>query len=128
MVSKEKLYEAFGELLYAVAIADGEVQPEEVTALQNTLKTHAWAADIQWSFNYEQQKAHSVKHAYDKALDIFKEHGPDKEYAFFVEVLKLVANSHKGKAEASEQKIIDEFVTELTAQFTKDIDAIGYDN
>ena len=50
--NQEKLYEAFGELLYVVAMADGLIQEEELSALDEVLKGHPWAADIQWSFNY----------------------------------------------------------------------------
>ena len=126
MVSKDKLYEAFGELLYAVAIADGEVQAEELQVLHETLRSHPWAASIEWSFNYEQQKAHTVEHAYRKAIDIFKENGPDAEYPFFAEVLNLVAQAHRGTAEASEQEIINNFTKDLTEQFRKDLESIGY--
>jgi len=33
-INKEKLYEAFGELIYVVAMADGEIQETEVAALK----------------------------------------------------------------------------------------------
>lgn len=36
-INKEKLYEAFGELIYVVAMADGEIQETEVAALKNAI-------------------------------------------------------------------------------------------
>jgi uncharacterized tellurite resistance protein B-like protein len=124
MVSKEKLYEAFGELVYAVAKADGIVQNEEVAILHNLLNNHAWASEIEWSFNYENSKNHSVAHVYKKALDVFQEHGPDAEYTFFVEVMELIANSNAGTA-ASEQKVIDDFQRDLLQKFKGDLNLIG---
>lgn len=48
--SPEKLYEAFGELLYVIAMADGLIQENEITALEQVLAENPWAADIKWSF------------------------------------------------------------------------------
>ena len=38
--NQEKLYEAFGELLYVVAMADGMIQEEEIETLENVLSEH----------------------------------------------------------------------------------------
>ena len=40
MVSKTRLYDAFGELIYAVAIADGLIQEEETAVIERTLADH----------------------------------------------------------------------------------------
>jgi uncharacterized tellurite resistance protein B-like protein len=127
MVTKEKLYEAFGELLYAVAKADGLVQDEEMSTLKNLLQNHAWASEIQWSFNYEKGRGHSVDFTYKKAIDIFKEHGPDPEYARFVEILRLVGDAHAGMDD-SEKQVIEKFQQDLLAQFQQDIDKISQDS
>ena len=36
MKSIEKLYDAFGELIYVIAMADGEIQKEELKAIKQT--------------------------------------------------------------------------------------------
>ena len=56
MADLDKLLEAFGELLYVVAMADGMIQEEEVAALEKVLADHPWASDIKWSFDYERKK------------------------------------------------------------------------
>ena len=61
MTEKEKLYEVLGELLYVIAKTDGVIQNEEREALRLLLKDHSWAADVNWSFNYEESKNSSVE-------------------------------------------------------------------
>jgi uncharacterized tellurite resistance protein B-like protein len=123
MVTKEKLYEAFGELIYAVAKADGVVQGEEVAALEKILKNHSWAKDIVWSFNYEAQKNNSVEYVYDKAMDIFKEHGPSAEYEHLLDILQAVAEASRGDSatEATEKGIINLFQQDLIKRFRDDL-------
>jgi tellurite resistance protein len=124
MVSREKLYEAFGELIYAVAKADGKVQDEEIKVLKEVLKSHPWASYIEWSFNYEKSRDHSVEYTYKKAIDIFKQHGPDGEYPKFIEVFKMVADAFGGITD-DEQKVIDNFQQDLVSQFKQDLEIIG---
>ncbi|NVK66305.1 MAG: TerB family tellurite resistance protein, partial [Flavobacteriales bacterium] len=69
MTEQEKLYEVFGELLYAIAKADGIIQPEEKDALGELLQKHAWASEIKWSFNYEASKNSSVEEVYNKVIN-----------------------------------------------------------
>jgi hypothetical protein len=123
MVTKEKLYEAFGELIYAVAKADGVIQGEEVAVLEKILKNHSWAKDIVWSFNYEAQKNNSVEYVYNKAMDIFKEHGPSPEYEHLVSILQAVSESSQGNSatEATEKGIINLFQQDLIKRFKEDL-------
>lgn len=121
MATKDKLYEAFGELLYSVAIADGSVQHEEKKALQEILKMHPWAQDILWSFNYEENRTHQVKDTYLKAIDTFKEHGPFEEYEKFIEVLEIVAAAFGGITE-EERNLIGNFRNDLLTTFRNNPD------
>lgn len=113
---KTQLYDAFGELIYAIAQADGEIQQEEVQKLRELLMGHPWAAEIEWSFKYEKKKTKSIEEAMSKALETCKSYGPSPEYAFLLEVLQLVANASDGVQE-EEQAVIDRFQKELTAHF-----------
>ena len=61
MVGKTELYDAFGELIYAVAKADGFIQNEEVGKLQELLASHTWGKEIGWSFNYEREKKQDLQ-------------------------------------------------------------------
>lgn len=121
-VDKNRLYDAFGELIYAVAKADGLVQAEELTALETILSGHPWAKEIQWSFDYENRKENSVEEAYKKAVDICKFNGPDPEYDFLFEVLEEVAKA-SDTIEESEASVILDFTNELKERFIKDIES-----
>lgn len=115
----EKVYEAFGELLYAVSLSDGVLQEEEETRLKEILSGHEWEEDILWSFNYEKGRQRSVRDAYLRALDVFAEYGPYKEYEKFFEVLEQVAAASAGIDE-EERKLIDSFKSELLERFQND--------
>ena len=75
MIKRERLNDAFGELIYAIAMADGAVQEEELQALEKLLSKHPWAKEIEWSFNYEKSKMHSVEESYERAINVCKENG-----------------------------------------------------
>lgn len=116
MVTKVELYDAFGELIYALAKADGVIQNEEMFALEKIVGDHPWAKEIKWSFHYEKRKNKTLEEAYAKALDICKEYGPCPDYPFLFEVLDVIAEAADGVHEA-EQKIIDDFKQSLQDKF-----------
>lgn len=120
MVKKTKLYDAFGELLYAIAKADGEVQEEEVVMLERLLSEHPWAKEIKWSFDYEKLKSKTVEESYTNAIDICKENGPDPEYKYLLDVMIKVAEAFGGIV-PQEKKIIDDFRSDLKERFIKDL-------
>ena len=126
MNSKERLYEAFGELVYIVAIADGIIQKEEKQALHDIIKSHPWAADIEWSFNYEADKHHDPEYLYKRVLSICHQNGPDPDYKFLVEILESVARS--STAPDLENKAIQRFISELTDKFRHDTEKINEDS
>lgn len=113
-----RLYDAFGELLYVLAKADGEVQEEEISTLQTLLKGHTWAKEIEWSFNYELNKDNSLEDTYLKVYHACLDIGPNPEYALMLEVLEKVAESSLGIVE-EEQGIIDRFKSDLLREFGK---------
>ncbi|MCH2084359.1 MAG: hypothetical protein MK226_18320 [Saprospiraceae bacterium] len=114
--SKEQLYDALGELIYAVAFADGEVQESEVKQLEKVISTHPWAAAVKWSFNYEKSKGKSVEEAYEKAIDTCKAYGPTEEYVYLFKTLDAVAEANNG-IELSEAKLIQRFKNDLKEHF-----------
>tara|TARA_B100000809_G_C15127884_1_gene527059 strand:+ start:99 stop:485 length:387 start_codon:yes stop_codon:yes gene_type:complete len=124
MTEKEKLYDAFGELIYAVAKADGEIQKEEIEALKSVLENNHGAKEINWSFNYEISKDHSIYEAYSKAINICKEYGPSKEYLELINILEKVAQSSNG-IDNNEQNIIDNLRKDLTDRFKKDLEDLN---
>jgi uncharacterized tellurite resistance protein B-like protein len=112
MIKKEKLYEAFGEIIYAVAKADGIVQDEEVEKLHELVEGYEWAEDAVWSFNYENTKNHDFKDAYEKALAVFEEYGPHEDYATLLKVLEEVAKASDG-IDDHERRVIENFKKDL---------------
>ena len=115
------MYDAFGELVYAVALADGYIQPEETEALERLLKDHEWAKEIKWSFDYEVKARHSVEDVYQKAINTFEKVGPHPEYAFMLEVLDKVATASHG-VDRMEDAIIKRVSVDLKERFTRDLE------
>lgn len=122
-MNKERLYDAFGELIYALAMADGLIQPAEIMALDTILQGHAWASQIKWSFNYESTKKLDLKEVYKKALDTFTEYGQQPEYAYLIDILQKVAKASDGIDEA-EQEIIERFQQDLRENFIAEMEKL----
>jgi uncharacterized tellurite resistance protein B-like protein len=121
MITKDKLYDAFGELIYAVAKADGIVQNEELTALEDILKKHTWARDVRWSCDYELKNNTDIEESYSKAMDTFQQYGPTPEYLHLIEIIEAIAQASAG-IDASEKKVIDGFQIDLKERFIRDLE------
>ncbi|MEM7104150.1 MAG: TerB family tellurite resistance protein [Bacteroidota bacterium] len=121
MINRERLYEAFGEIIYVVAMADGLIQPEETKALEDILQNHEWAKDIQWSFEYEADHMRDPSDIYKKALNTFIENGPDAAYESLFEILEEVAKASGGMDSEEASTLID-FDVDLRNQLIKDIE------
>lgn len=124
MKSTEKLIDAFGELIYVLAMSDGVIQEKELVALKDKLANHKWGEGIQWSFDYEVEKEHPIDDLYKKVILYCEGHGPDPEYDFLFEVLEDVAKASNG-VEESETKVVNTFKEDLLKQFKKDIKRIN---
>jgi uncharacterized tellurite resistance protein B-like protein len=120
MVKREKLYDAFGDLIYAVALADGAIQSVEIQALEKCLEGYEGAKDIRWSFDYNHKKLKTVEETYQAAIEVCKENGPDPEYTYLAKVMEEVALAYQGIV-PSERKIMDGFVTDLKTRFVQDL-------
>ena len=114
--SKEKLYDALGELIYALALSDGSIQEAELVKLRELLIEHPNAQAIQWSFDYEQNSQASLEEAYQKALETCKNYGPTQEYVFLFDALEAVAKASDGM-DAKELAVIERFKQELKEHF-----------
>jgi tellurite resistance protein len=123
MDNKTYLYDAFGELIYLIAMTDGGVQTEERAALERILGNHSWAKEIIWSFDYEASKNNNLEDVYKKVISACHHNGPDPEFQFMVEVMEAVAAASKGK-EAAEEEQINGFVKDLTERFKRDIEKL----
>lgn len=124
MKDNERLYETLGELLYAVAMADGVIQKEETDALHKLLEHHAWAKEIKWSFDYEASKHHDVEDIYNKVINFCHSYGPSVVYTEFIDSMKTIAEAADG-IDGKEEKIMSDFSKDLIARLQKDLDKIG---
>lgn len=120
MKDKEKLYETLGELLYAVALADGVIQPSETDRLKEIVEHHSWGQVIKWSFDYESRKQHTFKEVYKKAISYCHSYGPAPEYDEFIELLSLVADASEG-IDRHEELVISNFSKHLIERFKTDL-------
>lgn len=115
-VSKEQLFEAFGEILYALAAVDGKIQQEEKELIAQAIKHHRYEYDILFSFKQEVTKSRTIKEAFAKAMHTFREYGSFDGYSDFKIILENLANSCQGIS-TEEKEIIDQFHHELLSNF-----------
>ena len=120
MTDQEKLYETLGELLFCIAKADGVIQEEEKVALKRLLKNHAWANEIQWSFNYEESKNATLEETYNKVISYCHSYGPTPIYNEFIDAMNTIAKSSDGIDE-NEAYIIQSFSADLIERFLRDV-------
>ncbi|MBI9059991.1 MAG: hypothetical protein JEZ01_19655 [Labilibaculum sp.] len=123
MRKEEKLYEVFGELLYAIAKADGVIQPSEKETLVQLLKNHSLGSEILWSFEFEEAHNSSVEEIYNKVINFCHMYGPAPQYDEFISAMKIVAEASDGITER-ESKIINSFSKDLMERFQCDIDKL----
>lgn len=123
MVSKDRLYQTFGELLYILAMSDGVIQKEEISTLEEILMGHPKAKDIRWSFDYENNAQNDIESLYKKVIEVLSDNGPDEEYDFLIFALTKVAEASDG-VDTNEEAVINNFAKELLERFKKDIETI----
>ena len=127
MTNKDRLYDAFGELVYVLAMADGSIQPQEIEQVKQILQQHPNGEAIQWSFDYEARKQRPVEKVYQSVIDACQEVGPDPEYLFLIDLLEKVAAIHAGKS-AEEDQVIKGFTTDLIERFRNDLKTLSWRN
>jgi len=120
MVKRERLYDAFGDLVYAIAKVDGAVQPVEIDTLNRLLADFSGKYEINYTFNYDLAKEISVEDAYNHAIEVCKENGPDPEYAVLLEMMVEVAKAYMGIV-PSERELLDKFIDDLKEKFINEI-------
>ena len=123
MDKKERLYDALGELLYVVALADGVIQKEETAELEKIVNLHPKGAAIGWSFNYEKERQSDPNEVYQKVISTCHSYGPSPVYEEFIQAMQQIAAAADG-IEPSESKQIEAFSNDLIARFQKDIEKL----
>ncbi len=113
-----ELYEALAELSYAIAMADGKIQPEEKrkfrSIIRQELKEDAWIAESRFEI-LNSAISPTLKSAYDKAIQIIhhrKSHFDGNMEKIFLNVIQKVADAFQGEDEM-EEEIIDQLKGEI---------------
>ena len=70
MTKKERLFDAFGELLYAIIHANQNIKDKNtyLDIVDQIARKYRITKHIDWSINYEKRNAHSLDNAYMRAL------------------------------------------------------------
>jgi uncharacterized tellurite resistance protein B-like protein len=123
MVSRDRIYQTFGELLYVIAMSDGVIQKKEIETLEDILEGHPKAKEIKWSFDYENENQNDVETLYKKIIEVFSDNGPDEEYDFMIYALAKIADASEGM-NTNEEKLITNFSRDLLKRFKNDIEKI----
>ena len=121
MSTEERLYDAFGELIYILAIADGVIQHQEVKKLEEIIASHPFKENIKWSFKYEVKANNNLEDLYKKVIDTCQEYGPTDDYKFLILIMEEVAKASDGMI-GKESNVIFKFTEDLTERFKKDIE------
>ncbi len=124
MGNPEKIYEAFGELLYVVAMADGEIQDSELKVIKEELADYKFGEQVLWSFNYEKEKKNPLEDTYKKVITCCEAHGPEKEYQYLIELLEKMSKASAGMDD-NEAKAISSFRADLIKKFREATDRIN---
>lgn len=117
MSKTDNLYKAFGDLLYAIALSDGDIQTVELERLETDLKQYPEAKNILLSFYQNWENKISVDEAYQKAIAICRDFGPSPKYAFLIELMIAVADAYMGIV-PQEKKVLTDFITDMRSAFT----------
>ena len=115
---RTELYEALAELSYAIAMADGKIQPEEKrkfrSIIRQELKEDAWIAESRFEI-LNSAISPSLNSAFDKAIQIIRHrHASFDENMekIFLNVIQKVADAFQGEDEI-EADIIDSLKSEI---------------
>jgi len=110
-MKKERLYDAFGELFYALASVDGVISKEELRTIGEILDGHEGAKAIKWSFEYEKTKSRPLEEAFDKALSVVKVMASGDDLDFLIDALNKIAAADY--VDEAESVMIEVFIGEL---------------
>ncbi|MBT28076.1 MAG: hypothetical protein CMO01_00335 [Thalassobius sp.] len=127
MASKEQVYEAFGELLYAVARSEGKVKQKTIEHLETLLQKYSWGEAATWSLKYEKEHKKTFDETYDRAIDIFVEYGPFEEYENFFNLIEEINEEEPSFIGSHGKKILINFKKKLHRAFMENED-ITYDD
>ena len=100
--------EVFGKILYAVAMADGKVQQEELDELKKIVMEDEWAKEIELSFDEALDLRMDPKIVFYKNIRIFNTLQTEEYMPYFINLMKRIAMAYDGIV-PEEKALIMEF-------------------
>lgn len=88
--------DVFGKILYALAMADGDVQEEELKELKKIVREDEWAKEIELSFNEALDLQMDPKIVFYKNIRIFNTLQTEEYMPYFVNLMKRIAEAYDG--------------------------------
>lgn len=116
MDTKNKVYEAFAELIYSVVMADGEIKEPEKTTITTIAGSHPIAQNIQ-RYLASNSKDTSIAQSFLHTIDVCKEHGNDPEYPFLLNMIVEISKVSEG-IENDDEGLFGEFVNNFKKRFS----------
>ena len=116
MDSKEKVYDAFAELIYAVVIADGKISGTEKKVISDVIQGHLIKIDIQKYFD-SKITGISIVQSFLNTFEVCKQHGKDSEYPFLLKILEDVSRVSEG-LNKDEDNLLEEFISSFRSRFS----------
>ncbi|MDX2173117.1 MAG: TerB family tellurite resistance protein [Bacteroidota bacterium] len=120
MTALENLHYAIGELAYAVALADGEIQKEERLKFHNLVEAELRCKDYNFNvsdiiFQIMDRDKTSLQDAYDSAMkqiQVNSHYLSPELKATFIKVMEKVAKAYN-PVTINEQNIIEKFKKDI---------------
>lgn len=120
MTALENLYYAIGELAYAIALADGEIQKEERLKFHNLVEAELRCKDYNFNvsdiiFQIIDKDKTSLQDAYDSAMkqiQVNSHYLSPELKATFIKVMEKVAKAYK-PVTINEQNLIEKFKKDI---------------
>jgi len=113
-LDKAQLYNAFARLIYAVTMADGIVQKEEMDVIRKVVGEHPMMGYIDNYFRIGDRKISIIK-AYYEVLTFIQENKPDPEFSFLLKILEELSKLSEGVHE-DDENLMEEFIEDLRAK------------
>lgn len=86
----------FGKILYALAMADGEVQQEELDELEKIVQEDEWAREIKLSFDSAMELEMDPQIVFFKNVRIFQTLSKDEHMPYFLDLMRRIAEAYDG--------------------------------
>lgn len=114
-MTKDRLYDAFAKLIYAVVMADGVIKEQEKAVIASIVKDHPVSKDIQRYFD-SNLKGLSIAQSFLHAIEICKEYGKDQEFPFLIQVVDEISHVSEG-LDRNSTGLLSEFVESFKKRF-----------